>query len=101
MITKRISPSLICMDLCNLEKEIRSLEALGCDMLHIDIIDGIYSPDMPLGISTVKQLRKCTDMTFDAHLMAANNAPYVDLLLECGVDRLCFHTEFEKRRVSR
>lgn len=97
MTNKNISPSLICMDLCNLEREAKGLERLGCNMLHVDIIDGIFSPDMPLGIDIVKRLRKLTNMTFDTHLMSVNNAPYVDMLLECGVDRLCFHTEFEQR----
>lgn len=54
MHEKQISPSLICMDLCNLQQEVKSLEQLGCKMLHIDIIDGIFSPDMPLGINVVK-----------------------------------------------
>lgn len=97
MIEKNISPSLICMDLCNLQQEVKSLEQLGCKMLHIDIIDGIFSPDMPLGINVVKELRSITGMIFDAHLMSVNNAPYVDMLLDCNVDRLCFHTEYENR----
>ena len=97
MAQKNIAPSLICMDLCNLEQEIREMESLGCGMIHVDIIDGIFSPDMPLGIETVRRLRKKTDMIFDVHLMAVNNAPYVDMLLACGVDRLCFHPEFEAR----
>lgn len=94
---KHISPSLICMDLCDLKNETNSLSRLGIRMLHIDIIDGIFSPDMPLGIDTVRQLRAYTELTFDVHLMSVRNAPYVDLLLDCGIDRLCFHTEFEPR----
>lgn len=97
MISKNIAPSLICMDLCNLDTEVKSLEALGCNMLHVDIIDGIFSPDMPLGIETVKKLRNLTKITFDTHLMSVNNEPYVNMLLEAGIDRLCFHTEFEAR----
>lgn len=97
MKNKRIVPSLICMDLCNMEQETKELERLGCDMLHIDIIDGIFSPDMPLGIGSIKRLRELSGMMFDVHLMAVNNAPYVEQLIACGVDRLCFHTEFESR----
>lgn len=97
MIEKNLAPSLICADLCNLQHEVAELERCGCRMLHIDIIDGVFSPDMPLGIGTVKQLRSLTDMVFDVHLMAANNQPYMDLLLACGVDRLCFHSEYEAR----
>ena len=94
---KHIAPSLICMDLCNLEQEIRFLETLGCSMLHVDIIDGVFSPDMPLGIDMIRQIRKKTDMLFDVHLMSTNNTPHADLLLGCGIDRLCFHPEFEAR----
>ena len=94
---KIISPSLICTDLCNIESEVRDLQKIGCEMLHVDVIDGIFSPDMPLGIGTVKRLREITDMTLDAHLMSVNATPYAELLLEAGVDRLCFQTEYEKR----
>ncbi|MBQ8310255.1 MAG: ribulose-phosphate 3-epimerase, partial [Clostridia bacterium] len=97
MTQKNIAPSLICMDLCNLEQEISFLEKIGCRMLHVDIIDGIFSPDMPLGIDMIRQIRKKTDMVLDSHLMSTNNAPYIDLLLNCGIDRLCFHPEFEAR----
>lgn len=92
-----ISPSLICTNLCDIKTEIKSLEALGVEMLHVDIIDGRFSPDMPLGIGTVKQLRSNTNMILDAHLMALDNEPYIDLLIDAGVDRICFHTETEKR----
>ena len=94
---KNIAPSLICMDLCDLKREVKELEKLNCRMLHVDIIDGLFSPDMPLGIETVKMLRKHTDMIFDAHLMSVNNENYVDMLIKSGVDRLCFHSEFEYR----
>ena len=97
MNKKTVAPSLICADLCNLQKEVAELEEIGCEMLHIDIIDGIFSPDMPLGVGTVKKLRSLTGMTLDTHLMTVNNQPYVDMLLECGVDRLCFHTDYEAR----
>ena len=67
MANLQISPSLICMDLCNIEAEVRSLEAIGCQMLHVDVIDGRFSPDMPLGINMIRQLREKTGMVLDAH----------------------------------
>ena len=94
---KSISPSLICMDLCDLVHEVADLEALGGEMLHVDVIDGIFSPDMPLGVETVRRLRSRTKLIFDAHLMSVNNGVYTDLLLAAGVDRLCFHPECEHR----
>jgi len=97
MNKKYIAPSLICVDLLNIGNEIKKLEKLGIEMLHVDIIDGLFSPDMPLGINTVKALKKNTDLIFDVHLMAVNNAPFIDMLTDCNVERICFHTEFEER----
>ena len=97
MTEKNIAPSLICADLCNLKNEVAELENIGCKMLHVDIIDGVFSPDMPLGVGTVKKLRGLSNMVFDVHLMSVNNTPYVDMLLDCGIDRLCFHPECEAR----
>lgn len=91
------SPSLICLDLLSIRSEVQEIENLGCEFLHVDVIDGQYSPDNPLAIDTVKKLRKETNLIFDAHLMSKNNETFVELLLDCGVDRLCFHTEYEPR----
>ena len=97
MNEKIIAPSLICADLCDLKNELCELEEIGVRMLHIDIIDGIYSPDMPLGAGMVKKLRPMTKMIFDVHLMAVNNEPYVNILIDGGADRICFHPECEPR----
>ena len=52
-----ISPSLICLDMCNLESQVRILEKAGISMIHVDILDGHFSPSMPLGLDLVRQLR--------------------------------------------
>ena len=87
------SPSLICFDMCNLEQQIRQLEAAGASMLHVDILDGHFSPSMPLGLEAVKQLRQKTTLPFDAHLMATENDYFVGELLDIGVQQLVFHAE--------
>ena len=56
------TPSLICLDLCNLERDVKLLEANGIEMLHVDILDGHFSPSMPLGLDTVRQLRSRTKL---------------------------------------
>lgn len=89
------SPSLICFDMCNLEAQVRLLEQAGIKMLHVDILDGHFSPSMPLGLETVKQLRQITDLEFDVHLMATKNDYFVDELLDIGVQQLVFHAETE------
>ena len=88
-----LSPSLICLDMCNLEREVRSLEKAGIKMLHVDILDGHFSPSMPLGLDTVRQLRAKTDMFFDCHVMVTEQDYFVDELLDMGVDQIVFHGE--------
>ena len=88
-----LSPSLICLDMCNLEREVRSLEKAGIKMLHVDILDGHFSPSMPLGLDTVRQLRAKTDMFFVCHVMVTGQDYFVDELLDIGVDQIVFHGE--------
>ncbi|CAH0346712.1 ribulose-phosphate 3-epimerase [Bacillus sp. CECT 9360] len=88
-----IAPSIMCADLCNLEKSVREIEKEGLDTLHIDIIDGYFSPSMPLGIDTIKQLRKITDLNFDVHIMANNNEFFIQEMINIGVQQISFHIE--------
>ena len=88
-----ISPSLICLDMCNLESQIRILVQSGIQVLHVDILDGHFSPSMPLGLDTVRQLRQKTDMFFDCHVMVENQDFFVDELLDIGVQQIVFHAE--------
>lgn len=88
-----ISPSLICLDLCNLESQVRILERQGVKALHVDILDGHFSPSMPLGLDTVRQLRKKTDLAFDCHVMVEEPDYFVEELLDIGVQQLVFHAE--------
>ena len=57
-MNKTISPSLICMDMCNLVTSVKELERIGCEMLHVDLLDGYFSPSMPIGLDTIRALRK-------------------------------------------
>ena len=88
-----LSPSLICLDMCNLEREVKTLENNGIKMLHVDILDGHFSPSMPLGLDTVRQLRAKTDLFFDCHVMVENQDFFVDELLDIGVQQIVFHAE--------
>ena len=97
-----LSPSLISVcDLCNLEGSVRQLEEAGIEMLHVDILDGHFSPSMPLGLDTVRQLRKKTDMIFDVHLMTTAHDFFVEELLDIGVEQLVFHGEMEPHMDNR
>jgi ribulose-phosphate 3-epimerase len=90
-----LSPSLICLDMCNLQAQAETLERAGTGVLHVDIIDGYFSPSLPLGLETVKQLKNRTSMLFDAHVMATANDYFVDELLDIGAAQIVFHIETE------
>lgn len=91
-----ISPSLISVcDMCNLEPSVRQLEEAGIEMLHVDILDGHFSPSMPLGLDTVRQLRKKTEMFFDVHVMTTAHDFFISELLDIGVQSIVFHGEME------
>ena len=87
------TPSLITLDLCNLESQVRVLEKEGIEMLHVDILDGHFSPSMPLGLDTVRQLRDKTDLAFDCHVMVTEQDYFVNELLDIGVQQIVFHAE--------
>ncbi len=90
-----LSPSLICLDMCHLLDQISILESKGINMIHIDVIDGHFSPSMPLGFETIRQLRAATDLFFDCHVMAESQHLdyFIDELLNIGVQHICFHAE--------
>lgn len=90
-----IAPSLITFDLCNLERQVQLIAGSGLDVIHLDIIDGHFSPSMPLGIETIAQLRRKTDLAFDVHVMAAHHDYFIDALLDVGVQQLTFQVESE------
>lgn len=88
-----ISPSMITLDMCNLERQCKLVAEAGLEMIHVDILDGHFSPSMPLGLDTVKQLRKKTNLEFEAHVMVTDPQLFVDELIEAGVSQIVFHIE--------
>ncbi len=66
----------MCADLCNLETDIRELEKSGINLLHFDLMDAHFVPNMPIGLALIEQLRPKTDCAFDIHLMVENNENY-------------------------
>lgn len=69
------------------------MEALAVDFLHVDLIDGHFSPSLPLGLEAVRQLRPRTQLPFDVHLMVTDNEFFILQLADIGVQRVCFHYE--------
>jgi len=91
----KLSPSLTYTDLCNLERSVDELSELDIDMLHIDIVDGYFSPSMPLGLEVVRKLSKKTSIPFDVHLMVKENYFFVNEIIDIGAQQVCFHYESE------
>ena len=83
----------MCADLCNAEDAVEELRTLGVDMLHFDIMDARFTPNLPLGLELVRQLRRRTPLPFDVHLMVEDNDFFVNEVLRIGVEQLSVHAE--------
>lgn len=89
----RFSASLMCADQLNLEAHIRQLEALGIHYFHVDLMDAHFTPNMPLGLVVLEQLRERTHLPFDVHLMVEDNDFFIRKVLPLGVQMISVHTE--------
>jgi ribulose-phosphate 3-epimerase len=88
-----ILPSILAADFARLADEIAPLEAAGCRMLHVDVMDGHFVPNFTLGPPVVASLRKVTHMTLDVHLMIADPDRYAPIFIEAGADQIIVHQE--------
>jgi ribulose-phosphate 3-epimerase len=88
-----ILPSILAADFARLGEAIAPLEAAGCRMLHVDVMDGHFVPNFTLGPPVVASLRKVTRMTLDIHLMISDPDRYAPLFIEAGGDQILVHQE--------
>lgn len=88
-----LSPSLLSADFTNLKSEIDSLNKLGVKYLHLDVMDGMFVPNISFGPMIIKQLRPLTDMIFDVHLMIENPDRYIENFKDAGANILTVHYE--------
>lgn len=89
----KVSPSILSADFVNLERDIRALSSAGADYVHVDVMDGLFVPNITIGIPVVAAIRKITSLPLDVHLMIDRPIRYVDDFCKAGSDILTIHVE--------
>lgn len=89
----QIAPSLLSCDFSKFGYEIERMDKAGADMMHLDVMDAHFVPNLTFGAPVIKMLRKYTDKPFDVHLMISEPLKYIDDFCDAGADIISFHTE--------
>jgi ribulose-phosphate 3-epimerase len=92
-MNKKIAPSILSADFSRLGEEIKAVEKAGADLIHVDIMDGHYVPNLTIGPGVVSSLRKTTALPFDVHLMIEDPDRYIDAFADAGSNILTVHAE--------
>ena len=92
----KISPSMLAADFTKLGEELADIERAGADMVHLDVMDGVFVTNISFGLPVIESLRKVSTMVFDVHLMIVDPEKYVDRFADAGADIITFHHEATK-----
>ena len=89
----KISPSMLASDFANLESELKKCETGGADLIHLDVMDGHFVPNISIGIPVIAAMKKVCKVPFDVHLMISDPYFYIDDFIKAGADIITFHIE--------
>ena len=92
----KISPSMLAADFTKLGEELADIERAGADMVHLDVMDGVFVTNISFGLPVIEALRKTSNMVFDVHLMIVEPEKYVARFVDAGADIVTFHHEATK-----
>ena len=87
------APSLFASDLLHIEDEVKKTEATGADMIHFDVMDGVYVPNISIGFEILKAVRSITNLPIDAHMMTVKPENYIKCLADAGADIITVHND--------
>ena len=90
------APSLFASDLANIESEVKRTEQAGADLIHFDVMDGVYVPNLSFGFDMLKAVRRMTQLPLDVHMMTACPWKYIKVLAESGADIVTVHNDVTK-----
>ena len=92
----KLSPSILAADFVNLERDIHDIEMNGADWVHVDVMDGLFVPNISIGLPVLQAIRPITKLPLDVHLMIDRPIRYVEQFVKAGADWLTIHIEADQ-----
>lgn len=98
MVTEKkikIAPSMLSADFSRMGEEVSKIVAAGADLIHLDVMDGHFTPNLTMGPQLIKSIRRYTDLPFDVHLMITHPQDYIDVFADAGAEFITLHIEID------